>query len=215
MPAECESAVGAYITCVRVRVRAYTRGEGKQKETGGGGGGGAAARQFGRVLCGRHVGHIAGERGFLMTTHSIGSMVPPPPFVYARVNTHRRRDVTDDDDDDGISVGTDPTTDRAVSKQPSLPPPPLPTPPTTKPPEKTEKKMLGVDAFSATSVRYGNNVLIVSRLQRYGLVRDPGGGEVIIIFLTRHAGQRYCGLSRLTFPAPPPFSEKIYWYGIG
>lgn len=38
-----------------------------------------AARQFGRVLCGRHVGHIAGERGFLMTTRSIGSMVPPPP----------------------------------------------------------------------------------------------------------------------------------------
>lgn len=79
-----------------------------KKETDGGGGG-AAVRQFGRVLCGRHVGHIAGERGFLMTTRSIGSMAPPRCRPYARVNTNRRRDVTDD----GISVGTDPTTNRA------------------------------------------------------------------------------------------------------
>jgi len=105
-----ESAVAESISraCVCGRSMRDRKAKDNKKETDGGGDG-AAVRQFGRVLCGRHVGHIAGERGFSMTTRSIGSMAPPRCGPYARVNTHRRRDVTDD----GISVGTDPTTNRA------------------------------------------------------------------------------------------------------
>lgn len=105
-----ESAVAESISraCVCGRSMRDRKAKDNKKETDGGGDG-AAVRQFGRVLCGRHVGHIAGERGFSMTTRSIGSMAPPHCGPYARVNTHRRRDVTDD----GISVGTDPTTNRA------------------------------------------------------------------------------------------------------
>jgi len=131
---ECSRSV--YITCVRVRaVHMRLRGEGKQKETGGGG---AAVRQFRRVLCGRHVGHIAGERGFLMTTRSIGSMVPPPssvrPRKYASTSwRHRRRH---------FRRNWPHHQPRAVTKQPPWMLLLLPMPPTTKPSKTMNKKCL-------------------------------------------------------------------------